>query len=237
MKKLLLGLGTLSIAILPVAALVSCGDTTPTEKTDLGITSKIVEQSIIDTAVTALDAANAMSKTSPEEITARNTAIVAALTPIFEKVSLDNVVNFTALSTAATTKATAAFITLTANDGFAFGTETTLVSKSTTDPVVDKDLGITSKIVEQSIIDTAVTALDAANAMSKTSPEEITARNTAIVAALTPIFEKVSLDNVVNFTALSTAATTKATAAFITLTANDGFAFGTETTLVSKAQA
>ena len=219
MKKLLLGLGTLSIAILPVIAVVSCSNET-TPKTDLGITAKIVEQSVIDTAVKALDTANKLPVSTPAEVTERNTAIVAALTPIFDKVTLENVINIEAVATAAVTKAKAAFITLTANEGFAFGTEGTLVSKSTDDPVVDTDLEITATGVTQELITAA------ADLINQKAP----ATEAKIIEALQTVFTGVTKDNFKNFVATTTGT---ANEEVITLTANEGFAFVTAKTLVS----
>ena len=148
MKKLLLGLGTLSIAILPVAALVSCGDTTST--TDLGITTTEVTQEIITAAAEVIN----------QKAPATEAEIIIALQTVFTGITADNYKNFV-------TTATIDVITLKANSGFAFGetTEneepvTTLISIATSletelskfnDPIITKTLDAKASLAADSI--------------------------------------------------------------------------------------
>ncbi len=82
MKKLLLGLGAVSIAALPVLAVVSCGST-PTKVVELKITAKEnVNQEDITNAVTAY---NKSSNENDKLLTIKN---------VFDGVTADNMKNF-----------------------------------------------------------------------------------------------------------------------------------------------
>ena len=104
MKKSLLGLGILSIAILPMVAVASCSSNSSKTPTDLGITAKHVKKSVIT------DAIRAISKyPSPTE-----SELITALSTVFSGVSTETFNKFTRQTTIDQ-------ITLTANPGFSFG--------------------------------------------------------------------------------------------------------------------
>ena len=114
MKKLLLGLGAVSIAALPVLAVVSCSDEAST--TDLKITvKKEVSLELVKAADTAYKAA--------AEDEAKK---IEALKPIFEGINAENFKNFEVATSQEN-------ITLTAKSGFSFAGKTTLEAITITD--------------------------------------------------------------------------------------------------------
>ena len=162
MKKLLLGLGAVSIAALPVLAVVSCSSETTTT-TDLKIT---VKPKVDAALVTAADTAYKAAKD--------DTAKIEALTPIFAGISTTNFVNFEVTSTPEK-------ITLKAKSGFSFAGKTTLEAPAA--PVV-KDFILTQTNADKAAFEAAATAFEAA-----TTDEEKLAQVILIVTGIANVEE------------------------------------------------
>ncbi len=96
MKKLLLGLGTISLAILPVAAMASCSTTTTNEVLDIKLLSDITtvtQETITATGVKVTEALG-LPSTTPEEIKIKEDKLILILKDVFVGINLDNIGNF-----------------------------------------------------------------------------------------------------------------------------------------------
>ncbi len=179
MKKLLLGLGAVSIAALPVLAVVSCGSTT-TAAVELKVTAttKGITQVIIDKAVTAY---NKDAATEAEKLAALNT--------VFTGVTVENMKNFTVVATAKDdVKKTVSSIVLTANNGFTFAD-----GEKTLSAIVSLKVTATTTAITQKTIDDAVIAY---NKDAATEAEKLAALQT-VFTGLT------SVDDLKNFTVVA----------------------------------
>ena len=96
MKKLLLGLGTISLAILPVAAMASCSTTMTKEVLDIKLLSDITtvtQETITGTRVKVTEAL-ALPSTTPEEIKTKEDKLILILKDVFVGINSDNIGNF-----------------------------------------------------------------------------------------------------------------------------------------------
>lgn len=182
------------------------------ELVSLNIKVKQTLDNIVVEAISGIEAANEL----PE---GKDQALIEALAPVFEGVDETNIVNFV-VSITEKTETTKSEIVLTANEGFGFGADfnDTLTSISLT------KLVITAKMVRQDVITTATHVLAAANEL----PE---GKEAALVDALSPLFDGISVDNINNVTITPSGEKDKE---IITLTAMDGFVFENSTELVVK---
>ena len=204
MKKTLLNLGALSL--LAVTPIVALASCGGTTDTKLTITTNYKTQAEVDAAIVVL---NTEASTDEQKVTALNT--------IFTGVTIENFKNFKTVAVA-TVDTTMGKITLTANEGFSFDGSKTIESKVMTILTVS----IPTTEVTQNHIDAAIVVL---NTEASTDEQKVTALNT--------IFTGVTIENFKNFKTVAVA-TVDTTMGKITLTANEGFLFGTSETLESK---
>ncbi|MDK2819353.1 MAG: hypothetical protein KFW07_00805, partial [Mycoplasmataceae bacterium] len=176
---------------------------------DLKITAIPTSQSVIDAAITVLLISD-MTEIGKVEY----------LNTVFNGVTADNFKNFT-YEAIATNGAVAGKVTLTAKEGFTFGSSNTLVSEViSSKPTVD--LKITTIPTSQNNINTEIYILS-----------NLTLSDAFKISSLSELFNGVTADNFKNFT-YEAIATNGAVAGKITLTAKEGFTFGSSNTLVSE---
>ncbi|MGL5732705.1 MAG: hypothetical protein ACRCXE_01370 [Metamycoplasmataceae bacterium] len=103
MKKLLLGLGTLPLAVLPVAAMVSCSSTEKTNELNITLVSNFttVTAANITDAITQIKAA-----TNSEDSQSTNIALIKALNLVFKGVTSSNIDMFEIVTNDATPSVT-----------------------------------------------------------------------------------------------------------------------------------
>ena len=99
MKKLLLGLGTVSLAILPVAAMASCSSAITDELLNIKLLSNMTTVTQADINKNAIDivAVQALPSTTPEEKKIINDQLIIILKNIFIGVNENNINNFEVL--------------------------------------------------------------------------------------------------------------------------------------------
>jgi hypothetical protein len=226
MKKLLLGLGTLSLAILPVAAMASCSTSMTNEVLKIKLLSGIttITQDTINKTAGEIAVAQALPSTNPEEIKTKNDKLVSILKNVFIGINTENINNFEVSLTGDADKTIILTSKVIGNIKYIFANETNVLT-AVASAVPTKSLPITlAADITQAMIETAISAY------------QVSETETDMAKALVPLFEGITADSLMgNKLSVELIATTETVPGKILLVASPDYFFtnATDTILVA----
>ena len=226
MKKLLLGLGTLSLAILPVAAMASCSTSMTNEVLKIKLLSGIttITQDTINKTAAEIVVTQALPSTNPEEIKTKNDKLVSILKNVFIGVNTENINNFEVSLTGETDKTIILTGKVIGNIKYIFADETNVLTAiASIAPTKNLPIVLVAGIT-QAMIETAISAY------------QVSETEKAMAEALVPLFEGITADSLMgNKLSVELIATTETVPGKILLVASPDYFFtnATDTILVA----